>query len=81
MLTYTVLFRPHNNSCKNSINSILQMGKLRPKRGSWLPKVTLRAGQEWGDWDLKRCSVDSEAFLPGCEAASRGGAGWGWVIA
>lgn len=39
----------YNNSYKNGImNSILQMGKLMSKKGSWLPQVTLKAHEEWG---------------------------------
>lgn len=30
------------------MNSILQMGKLMSKKGSWLPQVTLKAHEEWG---------------------------------
>ena len=48
-IMHVILFCPHNNSYENGImNSILQMGKLRPKKGSWLPKVTLKTGQKWG---------------------------------
>lgn len=43
------LLLSHGNSCKSRIiNPILQMGKLRPKRGSWLPKVEFRADEEFG---------------------------------
>lgn len=39
-LTETRLFRPHRSSCKNRMNSMLWMGKLRPKRGSGCPGHT-----------------------------------------
>lgn len=39
----------YNNPYKNGImNSILQMGKLTPKKGSCLPQVTLKSREEWG---------------------------------
>ena len=48
-MMHVILFHPHCNSYKNGImNSILQMEKLSPKKGSWLSTVTLRADWEWG---------------------------------